>query len=95
MGKSLHLQKIGQLAVRGSNPFPDGEPRRITITEECGKFYATVCHAIELLPVNTNAGDKVDEWLSIVPTTIANLKSFLLGIFHGVSASKLQKYFVF
>ena len=35
---------------------------------------------------------KVDEWLPIAPTAIANLKRFLLGTFHGVSAPKLQKY---
>lgn len=35
---------------------------------------------------------KVDDWLPVVHTAIANLKRFLLGTFHGVSGEKLQKY---
>ena len=36
--------------------------------------------------------EAVDEWLPKVHTSIANLKRFLLGTFHGVSSPKLQKY---
>lgn len=36
--------------------------------------------------------EKVDDWLPLVHTAIANLKQFLLGTFHEVSAPKLQKY---
>ena len=36
--------------------------------------------------------EKVEQWLPIVHTAIANLKRFLLGTFHGVSSGKLQKY---
>lgn len=54
VGKSLHLAKIGQVVLSGSNPYPQGEPRMVTITECSGKFYATVCYALETLPKNEN-----------------------------------------
>jgi hypothetical protein len=34
----------------------------------------------------------VDEWLSWVHVAIGNLKTFLLGTFHGVSGKHLQEY---
>jgi len=35
---------------------------------------------------------KVDQWLPWVHITIGNLKTFLLGTFHGVSGKHLQEY---
>ena len=35
--------------------------------------------------------EMVDEWLPQEHTAFANLKSFLLGTFHGVSTPKMQK----
>ena len=37
-------------------------------------------------------GSKVDEWLPWVHIAIGNLKTFLLGTFHGVTKVYLQEY---
>lgn len=36
--------------------------------------------------------NKVDEWLPWVHIAIGNLKTFLLGTFHGVTSKYLQEY---
>jgi hypothetical protein len=36
--------------------------------------------------------EKVDEWLPWVHMAIGNLKTFLLGAFHGVTGNYLQEY---
>jgi hypothetical protein len=36
--------------------------------------------------------EKVDEWLPWVHIAIGNLKTFLLGTFHGVTGNYLQEY---
>lgn len=57
------------------------------------KFYAlseigkTQHHAAWVTPP-----DKADEWMPWIHVVIGNLKSFLLGTYHGVSSKHLQEY---
>lgn len=45
----IHFPKIGwmRLSRRGGNPYPGGRPVRATIKRVCGKWYATVCYAVD------------------------------------------------
>ncbi len=45
-GESLHLQKIGQVALCGSNPYPDCEAKSIVVKKEQDRFHATVCYEV-------------------------------------------------
>ncbi len=50
-------------------------------------IHETHDHEARVTPPN-----KVDKWLSWVHIAIGNLKTFLLGTFHGVSGKYLQEY---
>ena len=45
----LYVPRIGWLTIRrkGGNPYPDGKPVRATVKKLAGKWYVTVCYAIE------------------------------------------------
>jgi transposase-like protein len=47
---------------------------------------------IAMKAVNAVNFKKVDEWLPWVHIAIGNLKTFLLGTFHGVTSKYLQEY---
>ena len=53
-GRSLHLAKIGQVVIRGNNPYPDARPVTVVVKSEGSKFYATVCYAVDQVPSNQN-----------------------------------------
>ena len=38
-----------RLSRRGGNPYPDGRPVSATIKRVCGKWYATVCYAVDAI----------------------------------------------
>jgi hypothetical protein len=50
-------------------------------------IYKTLEHEPRVTP-----SEKVDEWLPWVHIAIGNLKTFLLGTFHGVTGNYLQEY---
>ena len=45
----LHFPKIGwmRLSRRGGNPYADARPVSATVKRICGKWYATVCYAVD------------------------------------------------
>ena len=45
----LHVPKIGWLTMRrkGGNPYPDGKPVQAVVRKVAGKWYVTVCYAVE------------------------------------------------
>ena len=45
-GQSLHLQKIGHVALCGSNPYEGCEARSVVVRKEQIGFYATVCYEV-------------------------------------------------
>ena len=49
-GDRLHFPKIGwmRLSRRGRNPYPEGRAVSATIKRVCGKWYATVCYAVDV-----------------------------------------------
>ena len=53
-GRSLQLSKIGQVVIRGNNPYPDARPVTVVVKSEGSKFYATVCYAVDQVPSNQN-----------------------------------------
>ena len=48
-GGKLHIPKIGWLTIRrqGGNPYPDGKPVQAVVRKEAGKWYVTICYAVE------------------------------------------------
>ena len=46
-GDWLHVQKIGQLKLVGSNPYPDGKPVSGTLKHEAGRWYAYIVYKVE------------------------------------------------
>ena len=55
-GTSLHLQRIGQVVLSGSNPYEGCNTKQVVIKREEDKFYATVCYEVseELIAVTDN-----------------------------------------
>ena len=53
-GRYLHLAKIGQVVIRGNNPYFDARPVSVVVQAVDGKFYATVCYAVAQVPCNQN-----------------------------------------
>ncbi len=51
-GTSLHLQRIGQVVLSGSNPYEGCNTKQVVIKREEDKFYATVCY--EVSAINTS-----------------------------------------
>ena len=47
-GNYLHVQRIGQLKLTGTNPYPEGIARSGTIKHECGKWYAYIVYEVEI-----------------------------------------------
>ncbi len=58
----LHVQKIGWLRIqgKGGNPYPDGKPVKVVITRQAGKWYAVVCHEVEVQENKNQATAGVD-----------------------------------
>ncbi len=71
---------IKKAILKGQNVRSDAFPALNIINE-------TQQHEARVTPAN-----KVDEWLPWVHVAIGNLKTFLLGTFHGVSGRYLQEY---
>ena len=46
-GDWLHVQKIGQLKLVGSNPYPNGKPASGTLKHEAGRWYAYIVYKVE------------------------------------------------
>ena len=53
-GKYLYLCRIGQVALRGTNPYPDAEPVQVVVTKESDRFFATVCYDVGEVELNDN-----------------------------------------
>ncbi len=55
-GTSLHLQRIGQVVLSGSNPYEGCNTKQVVIKREEDKFYATVCYEVSegLIQVTDN-----------------------------------------
>ena len=55
-GNSLHIQRIGQVTLKGNNPYPDN-PLSGTIKYECGHWYAYIVHEVKVtaLPARIEA----------------------------------------
>ncbi len=53
----LHVPKIGWLRIqrKGGNPYPEDKPVKAVITRKAGKWYAVVCHEVEI-PEKTDNG---------------------------------------
>ena len=51
-GKYLHLCRIGQVALRGSNPYLDAEPVQVVVTKQSDRFFATVCYDVGEVELN-------------------------------------------
>ena len=47
-GKSLHIQKIGQVTLVGNNPYPDSKPVSGTVKYEVGHWYAYIVHEVKV-----------------------------------------------
>ncbi len=47
-GDWLHVQKIGQLKLTGSNSYPHGIAKSGTIKYECGKWYAYIVYEVQV-----------------------------------------------
>ena len=58
----LHVPKIGWLRIqrKGGNPYPDGKPVKAVITRQAGKWYAVVCHEVEVQENKNQATAGVD-----------------------------------
>ena len=48
-GDRIAIPRIGTMRIRrkGGNPYPDGRPVQAVIRKEAGKWYVTVCYAVE------------------------------------------------
>ena len=46
----LYIPKLGWVVLRrrGSNPYPDGMPKQVTVKRVCGKWFATVAYEVAL-----------------------------------------------
>ena len=42
----LWIPKLGWVRLVGSNPYPDGEPVKVVVKRELGRYYATVCYSV-------------------------------------------------
>ena len=51
-GEHLRIPGLGRFRLRrrGGNPYPDGNPVKIPVIHECGKWYARVCCKVEPSP---------------------------------------------
>ena len=47
-GNSLHIQKIGQVALEGNNLYKDGKPVSGTVKHEAGKWYAYIVYEVQI-----------------------------------------------
>lgn len=56
-GQSLHIQKVGQVSLIGSNPYPDSKPVSGTVKYGCGHWYAYICYEVKVkaLPAHIEA----------------------------------------
>ncbi len=47
-GDYLHIQRIGQVKLTGSNPYSDGIAKSGTIKYECGKWHAYIVYEVQI-----------------------------------------------
>ena len=47
-GQSLHIQRIGQVKLRGHNPYPDAKPVSGTVKREARGWYAYIVYEVEI-----------------------------------------------
>ena len=47
-GKSLHIQRIGQVGLVGNNPYPDSKPVSGTVKYEAGHWYVYIVHEVKV-----------------------------------------------
>ena len=46
-GDRIAIPRIGTMRIRRKHPYPDGRPVQAVIRKEAGKWYVTVCYAVE------------------------------------------------
>ncbi len=70
--------------------------RHLNVQQEIHIYGLTTLNIIDntqQYEARVTPSELVDEWQPWVHIAIENLKTFLLGTFHGVSGKYLQKYF--
>ncbi len=70
----LYIPKIGWLRIqgKGGNPYPDGKPVKAVITRQAGKWYAVVCHEVEVQENKNQATAGVDRSVGQVAVVDSN-----------------------
>lgn len=88
----IAMQRVGAVTKESVAKFvqhhlPPGQEVRSDALASLLEIGKTQHHAARVTPP-----DKAGEWLPWVHIAIGNLKSFLLGTYHGVSSKYLQEY---
>lgn len=69
------------------------EPKTLVVTDDWSGYASLASRGFEHLPVTERGNPEVaEEYLPIIHLVFSNLKTWLIGIHHGVSAKHLQAY---